>query len=112
MAADRRFVRFFDEIGINDVGLVGGKNASLGEMYRHLTPLGVNVPEGFAITAEAYRYMLEEAKAWALRCPVGMASADVLEIRQLTGMEDIPKHYLDVAASVAPKWLASVTKKR
>ena len=54
---------------------------------------------------------LEEAKAWALRCPVGMASADVLEIRQLTGMDDIPKPYLDLAASVAPKWTASVTKK-
>src|SRR5262245_54371582 len=54
---------------------------------------------------------LEDAKAWALRCPVGMASADVLEIRQLTGMEDIPKSYFDLAASVAPRWLASVTSK-
>jgi hypothetical protein len=54
---------------------------------------------------------LEEAKAWALRCPVGMASADVLEVRQLTAMEDIPPRYLDLAASVAPKWTASVTKR-
>lgn len=54
---------------------------------------------------------LEEAKAWALRCPVGMASADVLEVRQLTAMQDIPQHYLDLAASVAPRWIASVTKK-
>jgi hypothetical protein len=54
---------------------------------------------------------LEEAKAWALRCPVGMASADVLEIRQLTGTDDIPQPYRDLAASVAPKWMASVTKK-
>jgi hypothetical protein len=53
----------------------------------------------------------EEAKAWALRCPVGMPSADVLEIRQLTGAEDIPRQYLDLAASVAPKWTASFAKK-
>ena len=50
---------------------------------------------------------LEEAKKWALRCPVGMASADVLEIRQLTGGEDIPQHYLDLARSVAPNWTAA-----
>jgi hypothetical protein len=57
---------------------------------------------------------LEEAKAWALRCPVGMASSDVLEIRQLTGAEDIPQHYLDLAASVAPKCTATLVgpKKR
>jgi hypothetical protein len=54
---------------------------------------------------------LEDAKAWALRCPVGMASADVLEIRQLTAAEDIPKRYLDLAASVAPRWTASIQKK-
>lgn len=54
---------------------------------------------------------LEEAKAWALRCPVGMASADVLEIRQLTAMDDIPRPYLELAAQVAPNWTASVRKK-
>lgn len=64
MAPRKRYVRFFDEIGIEDVALVGGKNASLGEMYRHLVPLGVKVPAGFAITAEAYRYLLDNAQAW------------------------------------------------
>ncbi len=59
----RRFIRFFDEIGIADVPLVGGKNASLGEMYRHLSSQGVKVPNGFAVTAEAYRYVLERANA-------------------------------------------------
>lgn len=49
---------------MDDVPLVGGKNASLGEMYRELTPQGLNVPNGFAITAEAYRYILDEAGAW------------------------------------------------
>ena len=43
--AESRFIRWFDEIGIDDIPLVGGKNASLGEMYRELTPEGVSVPE-------------------------------------------------------------------
>lgn len=53
-----KFVKWFREIGLADVGLVGGKNASLGELYRELTPGGIRVPNGFAITAEAYRYFL------------------------------------------------------
>jgi pyruvate, water dikinase len=59
-----RYIKFFKELQIDDVPLVGGKNASLGEMYRELTPQGVKVPNGFAITAEAYRYVLEQAGAW------------------------------------------------
>lgn len=54
-----RWVRFFHEVGLEDVPLVGGKNASLGEMIRELSPLGVRVPEGFATTSEAYWYFLE-----------------------------------------------------
>jgi pyruvate,water dikinase len=56
-----RFIRRFDELTIDDVPLVGGKNASLGEMCRELGAQGVNLAEGFAITAEAYRYFLREA---------------------------------------------------
>src|ERR1700692_3776591 len=59
-----RYVRFFEEFGIDDVPLVGGKNASLGEMFQKLSGQGVRVPHGFAITAEAYRYMLDKAGAW------------------------------------------------
>ncbi|MDT5143059.1 MAG: pyruvate, water dikinase [Mycobacterium sp.] len=59
-----RFVRFFEEFGIDDVPLVGGKNASLGEMFQKLSGQGVRVPHGFAITAEAYRFMLDKAGAW------------------------------------------------
>lgn len=43
-----------------DVGKVGGKNASLGEMYQQLNPLGIHIPNGFAVTAEAYRFFLHE----------------------------------------------------
>jgi pyruvate,water dikinase len=56
-----QYIRFFSEIGIDDVPSVGGKNASLGEMYRELTPQGVRIPNGFAITAQAYTYTLEKA---------------------------------------------------
>jgi pyruvate,water dikinase len=63
--ASNRYIRFFGEIGLDDVPLVGGKNASLGEMYRNLTTQSVKIPNGFAITAEAYRYVLERASAWA-----------------------------------------------
>jgi pyruvate,water dikinase len=59
-----KYVRFFADIGMDDVPLVGGKNASLGEMYRHLASQGVPVPNGFAITADAYRYVLEHAGAF------------------------------------------------
>lgn len=58
------YVRFFSEVGIDDVPVVGGKNASLGEMYQKLSEQGVRIPNGFATTAAAYRYMLERAGAW------------------------------------------------
>jgi len=54
-------ILWFDEIGIDDVSMVGGKNASLGEMYRNLESKGVEVPNGYAITAYAYQYLLKEA---------------------------------------------------
>ncbi len=49
------WIRSFDEVGMADVSLVGGKNASLGEMRRALSPLGIRTPGGFATTADAYR---------------------------------------------------------
>ncbi|MGV1099022.1 phosphoenolpyruvate synthase [Thiovibrio sp. JS02] len=58
---DEAFILWFDEIGIEDVPLVGGKNASLGEMHQKLTSKGVAVPNGFAITAYAYRHLLKTA---------------------------------------------------
>jgi len=58
---DEKLILWFDEIGIEDVPLVGGKNASLGEMYQKLTAKGVAVPHGFAITAYAYRHLLKDA---------------------------------------------------
>ncbi|NBD74326.1 phosphoenolpyruvate synthase [Patescibacteria group bacterium] len=55
---ERKIIRFAD-LTINDVPLVGGKNAALGEMVANLKPLGVNVPDGFAVTAAAYNHFLD-----------------------------------------------------
>ena len=57
----QRYIRWFEDIGIKDIPLVGGKNASLGEMVRELAPRGIKVPNGFAITAEAYWHLLRAA---------------------------------------------------
>ncbi|MBI4919401.1 phosphoenolpyruvate synthase [archaeon] len=62
MKKEEKFVLWFEEVGIEDVPLVGGKNASLGEMYINLTKQGINIPNGFAITATAYKYFVEKAK--------------------------------------------------
>lgn len=55
------FTLSFNEIGIDDIPIVGGKNASLGEMYGELQSEGISVPNGFAITADAYRLFLHAA---------------------------------------------------
>lgn len=56
-----KYLKFFEELALTDIPQVGGKNASLGEMYHHLRPQGVNLPNGVATTAEAYYYFLEKA---------------------------------------------------
>ncbi len=53
------YIRWFEDIKIEDIPLVGGKNASLGEMYRELASRGVKIPNGFAVAAGAYWYVIE-----------------------------------------------------
>lgn len=50
-----KYILFFNQIDINSIGEVGGKNASLGEMFNQLNPIGINIPNGFALTADGYR---------------------------------------------------------
>jgi len=59
--ANKALVLWFNEVGIDDISIVGGKNASLGEMIGQLAAKGVNVPNGFATTAYAYRYFIKSA---------------------------------------------------
>ena len=61
MAEESKFILWFDQIRIEDIPLVGGKNASLGEMYQELTAGGVKIPNGFATTSEAYWHLLASA---------------------------------------------------
>ena len=58
---NKKNIVWFNQLGIKDVPIVGGKNASLGEMYNNLVSLGVNIPNGFATTSEAYFYFLDQS---------------------------------------------------
>lgn len=60
-AAAPTYLRWFRDVTLQDVAQVGGKNASLGEMIRSLQPAGIRVPDGFALTADAFRLHLAEA---------------------------------------------------
>jgi pyruvate,water dikinase len=77
-------ILWFDQLGIEDVPLVGGKNASLGEMYRNLTSKGVSVPNGFAVTAKAYYYLLE---ASGIKDTIKDALKD-LDTKELKNLQD------------------------
>jgi pyruvate,water dikinase len=72
----------FDQIGMHDVALVGGKNASIGEMIRHLAPLGVSVPQGFATTAQAYRDFLSQREL-SRRIAAALDGLDVDDVEKL-----------------------------
>ena len=77
-----KFVKWFDEIGAEAVALVGVKKASLGEMIRNLGGKGVNVPPGFAITAEAYKYLVK-------RAGINQKIKDILADLDTHDMEDL-----------------------
>ncbi len=79
---------WFEDLGIDDVGIVGGKNASLGEMIQGLGKKGVSVPGGFATTAEAYRHFLQH-NGLADRIYKQLDTLDIEDMTQLakTGRE-------------------------
>ena len=58
--ANSKHILFFNQISIADIAIVGGKNASLGEMYCQLNPIGIKIPNGFAVTADGYRLFRKE----------------------------------------------------
>ena len=95
-----KFVIGLDEVGLEDISLVGGKNASLGEMIQNLSPLGINIPYGFAITVAAYReYIQHNALDNPIRKIVSEMDMDNLislrkggtQIRQLIRNGKFPK---------------------
>jgi pyruvate,water dikinase len=78
------YIKWFEDITIEDVPLVGGKNASLGEMFRELAGKGVKVPNGFAVTAAGYRHFIREAGLEEL---IRETLSD-LDTRSLTNLSD------------------------
>ena len=86
------YIRWFENIGSDDVPSVGGKNASLGEMVRELSGHGIRVPNGFAITAQAYRYVLDQADAW----PRLRRALDGLDAADLDGLARRAKAARDI----------------
>ena len=77
-----KYIRFFKEISISDVPQVGGKNASLGEMYQYLASKGINLPNGFATTAQSYYYFIDQT---GIRKDIEkiLADLDVKNVRDL-----------------------------
>ena len=81
---EQALILWFEEVGIADIPLVGGKNASLGEMIRQLKPKGVNVPNGFATSAYAFRHFIEKA---GLEAKLRELFAD-LDVEDMTNLRD------------------------
>jgi pyruvate,water dikinase len=77
------WIRWFDDLGMADVPIVGGKNASLGEMRRSLAPLGIRTPGGFATTADAYRGLLRDA---GLEAMIG-STLDNLDVNDIAALQ-------------------------
>jgi pyruvate,water dikinase len=105
-AEQMTWIKWFEEVGIEDVPLVGGKNASLGEMYRELSGQGVRVPNGFAVTAEAYRYFLREAV-------LDRKIAEIIGELNLEDLEDLRRRgneirHMILAASLPPDLEAAI----
>ncbi|MFA7347475.1 MAG: phosphoenolpyruvate synthase [Desulfurivibrionaceae bacterium] len=93
---DEAFILWFDDIGIEDVPLVGGKNASLGEMHQKLTSKGVDVPNGFSITAYAYRHLLKTAGI-AQAIEDALAGLDTHDLRNLQARGEKARHIIRTA---------------
>ncbi len=91
------YIQWFENIRIGDIPSVGGKNASLGEMIRELAPKGIKVPQGFAVTAAAYRKFLEKA---GLEQPIRdlLAGLDTRNISQLAERGERIRHLILNAA--------------
>jgi len=92
--AARRFILPFAEVTLADISRVGGKNASLGEMIRHLGAAGVRVPDGFAISAEAFRVHLAEA---GIAHEI-YAALDALDVRDLEALGRVAARVRDLVA--------------
>jgi pyruvate,water dikinase len=91
--ATHKYIRFFSEVALGDIAEVGGKNASLGEMYQNLTPKGINLPNGFATTSDAYYYFIDQAN---IRDKI----ADVLKGLDVSNVRELKKRGAKIRAII------------
>lgn len=84
-----QYIRRFNELGVGDIALVGGKNASLGELIHHLAAETVKVPSGFAATTTAYRHYLEHNRLDA-RIHDVLTALDTKDVRALRSSAPSP----------------------
>jgi pyruvate,water dikinase len=96
-----RHILFFDKININDIEKVGGKNASLGEMYNQLSPLGISIPNGFAITADVYRLFRKENNIESVLTEL-LLSLDSKNYSNLTEIGENTRQYI-LSAKLSPE---------
>jgi pyruvate,water dikinase len=87
------YIRWFSDVGLGDVAAVGGKNASLGELYRELARVGVRVPNGFAVTADGYRYFMQ---ATGLTARIG----ELLSGLQVANLADLAERGLAIRHAI------------
>jgi pyruvate, water dikinase len=93
-----KHILFFNQISITDIGKVGGKNASLGEMYCQLNPIGINIPNGFALTAEGYR-MFRKANNLGKKLEDLLLSLDTKEYSNLSSIGEKARNLI-LSASI------------
>ncbi len=96
--ATSKHILFFNQISITDIGKVGGKNASLGEMYCQLNPIGINIPNGFAVTAEGYR-MFRKANNLDKTLEDLLLSLDTKEYSNLSSIGEKARNHI-LSASI------------
>jgi pyruvate,water dikinase len=102
-----QYIRWFSEIGIDDIPVVGGKNASLGELFSELAAEGIHVPAGFAITADAYRLFLREAQL-DQKIATLLAGIDTRNIEDLRHRGAQIRHAI-LEAALPPTLVAEIT---
>ena len=99
------WTRLLRDVTLDDVASVGGKNASLGEMLRELVPLGVRVPDGFAVTADAFRALMRESH-------VAEFVADQLAGLSPTDIDDLTRRSERIRAAITQAPLPKVVESR
>ena len=88
-----KYIQFFNHISIEEIDKVGGKNASLGEMYKNLSSKGISVPNGFATTSDAYWLLLEEN---GIKDSIKNKPTEIIERKKPVGLKPVEKNEMEI----------------